>query len=811
MKEEGLMANRRITRASRVGRLLLAIGLLLATVSAIVVTTTVATTQTSAGAASVCADDGASGCTVTLPCATAPCPSIDVSPNSDVSDGEYLFIKARNFDPTGSMRVAICATDSSATDPSCLNGVWENNDWTPIHVPVTADPTSQNLTEVAYPAFVDPANQGNTPIPAHDIVNTEGSVKGFYCDAADPCSMVVTEEPGQGNNVGNGPLVSASNSAVVPLSFSNSSAGCPSSAPSLNTDSSFSLEHFIPAAIDATCSGTAGVVAQNTTTNNQEVISDFAAGGADLAFTDDPSDPSALAELQGKGYSLIPIAVSGTAVSFLAGDSKGGLSFPIANYNLTPNMVAGLITSLYQSPKGSTEIVDGKPKIELSDNLIPPLVCADLTGCQVKKPKGQTIVNELNYNAFDLLNPVSSGVIAPTSFGSFMSNVSSGSSYQVTDWLCNAPNTPYSVSVNEVGQSSPVSVPVTDPNVASSTLTTAPIGSSIWPPPQGGAWVFPTCQGYSTFPALSATANNYSEGSSPAFQAKSMRSWAYGGTSLPQPPNPQSPLAAFGVMDSSEASFYGLSTANMQNAAGKFVAPDPASLEAAADDLTPCASGDLTCPAGTYAVNYDNTDPSAYPMPDITYAVVPTAAQPYSTATAMKDLLTNLVTYSHTAALPAGYAPLPTGMYHTALSEISNDVASLPAPPKSAAGGSGSPGSTGSSGSPSSGTSGSEPGSAASSGLYDAGLTASPLSQASDSSDSPGGSDGKGGSGGQAVGSSATAIPTGFLLVGLDSAARFLLPFLVVLALICLLGGGFLLFGPAAVRRRRARGMEASP
>ena len=108
-------------------------------------------------------------------------------------------------------------------------------------------------------------------------------------------------------------------------------------------------------------------------------------------------------------------------------------------------------------------------------------------------------------------------------------------------------------------------------------------------------------------------------------------------------------------MDSSEAGFYGLTTANLEDANGDFVSPTPASLEAAEGNLTACPALDaLTCPTGSYQVDYSTPVPDAYPLPDVTYAVVPTAARPADTAAAETALLTNLVNYSHSSATPAG-------------------------------------------------------------------------------------------------------------------------------------------------------------
>ena len=154
-------------------------------------------------------------------------------------------------------------------------------------------------------------------------------------------------------------------------------------------------------------------------------------------------------------------------------------------------------------------------------------------------------------------------------------------------------------------------------------------GSSIWPPYPGATWIFPQCQGYSTLPALSATASNFGADQEPAFQAKAMRKWCFGGGVLPNPPGgPQQPCAAFGLMDTSEARFLGLSTASLENAAGNFVAPTTTSLEAAAAAFTACPAADLSCPAGTYTNNYADTNPAAYPLTNITYAIVPDVDAP---------------------------------------------------------------------------------------------------------------------------------------------------------------------------------------
>ena len=801
-------AKLRALRDRRSLRLWLVLVLAMATVS-VVGATAPLSSHTTAGAAAPGASDGNGGYLYTLPCLSGQttCPTIDVGPVNNMNDGQYVFVTAKNFDPTSSIRVAFCAANTSLTDPSCLSGVWHSQYLLPTAVPVTNDPSTQNLTSLSYPVFSDPAGQGNNQIPAHDLVNKIGKVPAFNCDnTADPCELVVTNEPGQGTTAGNGPVITTANSAVVPLNFAATSNGCPTSDAQVQVDSAFSLEHFIPAAVEATCAGPKGVVALSTSNDDNSVVSDFASGGTQVAFVDNASDPNQVASLLGKSYAYIPIALSGTTESFLAGASNQGQNFPINNYKLTPNMVAGLITSLYQEPVGNPTINQTKPKFvyNLADNLsaalaaaTPPVTCAELAGCPSTKGNKIQFAYMAKYDAFDMLNPYPAGDYGPTVFGSFNSNVASGSSYQATSWLCNAPNTPFTVPVDENGQSSPVDVKVTDTNYGPTTLTTAPSGSSIWTPTLGN-WVFPDCHGYTQFPALSATANNYGPSQSPAFQAKAMRSWCYGGTVLPEPVNPQSPCSAFGLMDTSEAQFYGLSSASLENAAGNFVAPTIASLRAAASDFTACPSGDLSCPAGTYKINYGDTNPAAYPMANLTYAIVPTNQLSYSEGTAVKNLLTNLLTFSHSAAVPAGYAPLPDSIYTAALAEV-NATISVAAAPKVTITTTTTPVTTTTSSSGGSGTT------VDTSTVNTSTIDTSQTSQLPLTATGTSGTSSKG-SGSSPVVVPPATVPSGFLLVGLSATTRFLLPAIVVLALGSLLGGLVLLFGPGAAARRRQDG-----
>ena len=355
------------------------------------------------------------------------------------------------------------------------------------------------------------------------------------------------------------------------------------------------------------------------------------------------------------------------------------------------------------------------------------------------------------------------------------------------------------VSVFEPDQSgNPVATPVSvvDPNSAATTFTTAP-QSQVWPPAGDphAAWVFPTCAGISNFPSIAGSAASYSSAQSPALQASKIRAYAYGGGQLPAPTNSTDPLAAFGIMDSSEASFYGLGQADLENPSGNFVAPTTASVEAALKAAQPCTAVSATCPANTYQFDWSNPDPAAYPMPNITYAVVPAGGQSADTTTAIENLVTNMINFSTSATLPAGYYPMPTAMAQAALGDLHAAFSGPHA--SSTTGGSTSPlanaytitsnNNVGTHSVPSSTFS---PNSSTTAGS----LTTTVGSTTTKAK------------GRTRVAARSLVIPPDLSRIFLSTASRFLLPSALVVELLCLVGGLLILLRARSNRRRQTTG-----
>lgn len=266
----------------------------------------------------------------------------------------------------------------------------------------------------------------------------------------------------------------------------------------------------------------------------------------------------------------------------------------------------------------------------------------------------------------------------------------SGTSLEVTSWMCAAPTLSYSVKPSWSG----VPISVKDLMTSQQILTNAEQGPLVETKDNTGQYVASNtvdqavvadpskCQPVSSLPTdfagtASVQSDQYEPSSSPVTEAHFIQGAnnAYVGRGG----------FAFGAMDSSEADFYGLLPAGLQNAAGGFTTPSQASILAALTDAT-------TNPDGTLSPNYtDTADAGRYPLPMITYALVSTAPQPTSDqALQLRNLLTNLVDYSAsggagtTQPLPAGYVPLPENLKAQALADISKDIvdpSGTPQPP----------------------------------------------------------------------------------------------------------------------------------
>jgi hypothetical protein len=797
-----------------------------------------------------------------------------------VAQNQAVYVKIVGI-PTGDLvELAMCSLSQGnqvVAQPQCASSIPVQScpqggcAPTPSPLEYQYGTVTANQTVLSIGTQFDPNIGGAQPIVSQTADQAYGGSNEFgtfFCDntPADSCGVEVMDIPksqaanyvfdGLPPRAGYSPVGHA---VIIPITFAQSGSGC-GSAPIMQVDASYSAAQFLPAAGQATCTGTGGVAAVATDLPSVDdpgcatgsgthcPITDVINGTVPVTFTDDPEDPATLAEEKqaGGAFAYIPIAVSATEIAFLGGaglDFAGSLqSVPLSSYQLTPAQSAGITTQFWDSAEAGYLLpndnlcaqLSGKAQCTLStqttnQNLLVETVNGKYDNLDVSQASGQTpktvpfktfsyagnyykgaggiLGTEKAYagdTGYALLNPwpfsIGTLPVNETYLAAMFPSTGSGASFESTGWMCAAHNTPYTVNLPFGGQANVQDIMSGQQILADAERGPVPAQNNPNGLSPGVAYqhvLAPPgkCQALSTLPINLANPGtgiipSYSPSSQPITAAHAMQGamskfLGTGGF-------------AFTAMDSSEADFFGLLPATLQNGAGGFVEPTAASITAALNDAT-------TNSDGTVSPNFTSTDAAAYPMPMVTYALVSTSPQPTADqATQLKNLLTNLVNYSYNGAtgqtLPAGYVPLPTSLYNQAIAAISTDVVG---PGGSTSGGSGGSGGTGGSG-----------------GSGGTGGTSGALTPGHPGAAAPGG----GGAGSHGVGrgttapSSATAASPssagspgnviGHLITVTVADSRFFVPGLLVLALLCLLAGPLVYLLPTIRRTSAADGKE---
>ena len=104
------------------------------------------------------------------------------------------------------------------------------------------------------------------------------------------------------------------------------------------------------------------------------------------------------------------------------------------------------------------------------------------------------------------------------------------------------------------------------------------------------------------------------------------------------------------IVGDGDAAAYTFPVMALPNAAGKYVEPSTATMTAAAQDLTSTGSG-------TQQVSLANTNPDAYPLTMIVYAMVPTSGASHTKAAAIARFLDYVAGPGQQAGIGAGQFP----------------------------------------------------------------------------------------------------------------------------------------------------------
>jgi len=586
-----------------------------------------------------------SSCPADSTCATIPahcpqgttCPEVVITPTTDLGTDQAVFVSMENFKKGHEIYIYYCSNKKPlsatqpVTGPECM---LQGTPGIPYpNVDLIASPAG--TASITYTLSPD-TDDGNLPLDAK-VPGTQITGSFFCDDASNPCSIDVSD-PLIGTHGKANTTLTPTNTAVVPLSYNTGDTGCGRGSP-ISTTSEFGIESLIGTAAQVDCVGKSPVVGINTAIDSLTAAESVAAltnpegFGSPLGFVDEPNAPDvqeALEPLKGH-YVFIPVALSANVLGYKAimgSERLEGRYIPDNSYELTPTMVAGLITDYYSSV-GDADIAN----------------CGPAWGGQC------SLLAAVN---------AQTGFRTPGVFAAYVRSDASYSTAEVFDWICSAPEVPVYLGTYKTQ----------DENVASKVLLTGiNAGLAI------GSTPLTSCPSRDVFPSLTR-AGYWSAVNTPVKQAGDVD----GLSGFVPPPNVTSPngaVAAFAPMSWTEADYNGLLPAALQNPAGQFVLPSAPSLDAAVAGATVNANGTLT-------PNFDNSNPAAYPLPDVWYAIVPTGKLGQVNGLEVRTLLDNVLSISggsQTADLPPGFAPLTPAMYKQAVAEVDKDVVGPPPTP----------------------------------------------------------------------------------------------------------------------------------
>jgi hypothetical protein len=633
-----------------------------------------------------------------MPCPTLQnCGIVAAEPTQNLGGGQFVYLKLSGFAPGDRGVTLYYCSDPGGTGqlpapgqapPDCgsSNGLYDEQPQPAQIFPQT----SSESGKAAVSMQAAEVSSGGQTIPGAEFFHSGAVVTpGFYCDGtpANPCDIVVTDT--SITQAQQDFQTDSSNSVAIPVSFAPSSNGCPN-APIVSANSEFGIELLLPLVARLGCAQnpSTAVVPLDTADNGADALKDLAGGTVNVAFTDDPESPDQQASLKSGSFALIPMALSANVVAFDGQISAVGNVpvFNVGQMDLTPTMVAGLL--------GSNVNWNGSG---LSDDIVPCHGPSSVTGtnqcsgfpCLSTGP-GSTC------SLFDQLN-FTGGFLQFVGHEGFWRADPSGSTDQMFTWLCSAPKLP----INLGSAYPPSSYPVESASGARTLeASLGGFGRPLRPCPSGVDQV-PTNPHYPP---------GFLTESDPNQEALKAASFVQS--------NPVSGGSdAWADMNWAEALFYGMNVAAIQNAADNFVQPNSDTLDAALQDATTNADGTIT-PSYTNGAGGTNGS-GPYPMPDVIYAAVSTAAVNPGQASAEANLLNQILALtgtggSNVAQLPQGFVPLPANLVTQAQADIKKDIVALPPSPGGGGGGGGGGGSS-SGGAPASSASTPSSGSAGSS------------------------------------------------------------------------------------------------
>jgi hypothetical protein len=580
---------------------------------------------------------GAPACPNGWDCVGMPCPTpghcgvVEAGPVSDLGPSQYVYLNFYGFAASSKLLMWYCRDDggSLSTSPACMGSPTATvpNPYANVLIPASGtlnysfgvasnDSSGGDPFCGVIPTLKPGQKQLPTTAPCGQLNSSGGANPPgtpFYCDEhGDNCSIDITEP-----SLETKPLQSpdSKNSVVIPVSFQTLSTAC-TSAHTVVAESEFGFDNLFSSTDSPTCAanGANAYVPSDTNISGLAAVQALHGGSIQIAFTDDPQSVEEQKILTADHDLLIPLAISANVIANRSQryDTNNNVE-PWTTLKLSANMVAGILTGAY----GASSDTDLAPCGQST--------CPDFTF--------------LNYET---------GYQPPTSLGAFVRAGDAGSTDQTLAWLCASQPLQYTFNFGSTILTSTESQP------AEAVLKNGLASSGTLPS---------GCLNTDDFPSIIPPSVGWTEVSSPDTQALKLAQFVpSAGVSTAS--------AGFADLNWSEAEYYGMADASLQNASGAFVAPNAASIMAGLGD----GSWDEN---GMWTPNYANSsDAAAYAMPTVMYAVVPRATLPAAEVTALQQTVTSIlaVTTNQSASLKAGLLPLPADVAAMANDEAAHGI-----------------------------------------------------------------------------------------------------------------------------------------
>jgi ABC-type phosphate transport system substrate-binding protein len=471
----------------------------------------------------------------------------------------------------------------------------------------------------ALDAATDPSGKGGVDIE----VRTSAESTSLACSTSSPCSLVVIPNNGDPSDHSTDFIYATTSymdsewawadHVTIPLSFAPTGDSCPLNASSISLNGGPMLERAITSWQPQICQGSDAVALDYTALGETQGRAQFLAGTADIGLTSEPAGDGPPAT---RAYGYAPLTADGIAVGFHIDDALDGQ--PINNLVLTPRLVAKMLTESY----GETGYV--------------------AAGDPVGAGNPNTVGNPYSLFTdpeFLALNPghywpsVSTNPLIVSGNNDMIYELTRwlNSDKTTRDWLDGKPDQ-YGMHVNTAFKG--VTWPATSLELADS---------------------YPAL-GYTFVPIAGldhvarALVANQPSSSSPT--ADETGAHAKDAQQLPG----NRTLIAF--VDTANAAAFHFPLASLRNAAGKDVLPTTESLTAGLAAMKATS-------AGTMESDPASTDPAAYPLTMVQYAMAPTSGLDTAKAKQIATFLQyaavkGQVTGTQQGGLPDGYLPLPS-------------------------------------------------------------------------------------------------------------------------------------------------------